>query len=77
MDPLSDVIYKNYTIKLRSSLQPVRTKWEPFAMVWSKDMSVGQPIATGELQETEAAANAVALERAKAWVDAKEAEKGT
>ena len=72
MDPFSDVIYKNYTIKLRSSLQPVNRKWEPFAMVWSNDKSIGHPISSGELQDTEALANGLVLERAKAWVDVKE-----
>ena len=30
---MPDEIYKNYTIKLMPSLQPVNRKWEPFAMV--------------------------------------------
>ena len=47
-------------------------KWEALALVWSKEMIYGHPISSGELHDTEALANAVALERAKAWVDAKE-----
>ena len=41
-------------------------------MVWWEEghVSIGHVIA-GELQDTEALANGVALERAKAWVDAK------
>jgi hypothetical protein len=69
---MPDVSYKGYRIKVRS--QPLPTgKWEPLAMVWwnEETKSIGQTI-SGESQDTEALANAVALERAKAWVDAKE-----
>jgi hypothetical protein len=71
---MPDVIYKNYAIKLSSQYQLDSRKWEPLAMVcWKEeDMSVGHPIGSGELQDTEAEANAVALERAKAWVDVQE-----
>ena len=69
---MPDVIYKNYTIKLISQYQFESLKWKPSAMVWSKDISNGHLISSGELQETEALANALALERAKAWVDVKE-----
>lgn len=44
-------------------------------MVWWEKASskrIGHPIAVGGLQETEALANTLALERAKAWVDGKE-----
>jgi hypothetical protein len=69
---MSDVIYKGYRIKLRS--RPGSSgMWEPRAMVWSQedDMSSYEPISSGELQDTEALADALILERAKAWVDAK------
>ena len=69
---MRDVIYKNHTIKLRS--RPLSSgMWEPRAMVWWQEdhMSVYEPISNGELQDTEALADAVALERAKAWVDGK------
>ena len=71
---MSDVIYKGYTIKLRSALQLRGTKWEPFAIVWYNDgeLSIGHPLAIEALQDTEALANAVALEVAKSWVDARE-----
>ena len=69
---MSDVICKNCTIKLSSEFRSDSGKWEPFAMVWWEEghISIGHVIA-GELQDTEALANGVALERAKAWVDAK------
>jgi hypothetical protein len=73
---MPDVIYMGYTIKVRS--QSLSTgQWEPMAMVWwNEDIkNIGQTI-SAEPQDTEARANAVALERAKVWVDAKEAEKG-
>jgi hypothetical protein len=69
---MPDVRYKGYTIKVSSAIQHADGGWEALAMVWSKDMSVEHPIASGDLQVTEAHANAVALERAKAWVDVKE-----
>jgi hypothetical protein len=67
-----DVSYKGYTIKVQSQSLPTG-KWEPMAMVWwnEETKSTGQTI-SGESQDTEARANALALERAKAWVDAKE-----
>jgi hypothetical protein len=74
---MPDVTYKSYTIKISSAIQHADGGWEALAMVWSKDRSVTHPIVTGELQVTEARAKAVALERAKAWVDAKERAKGT
>jgi hypothetical protein len=74
---MPDVTYKGYTIKISSAIQHADGGWEALAMVWSKDRSVTHPIVTGELQVTEARAKAVALERAKAWVDAKERAKGT
>ena len=43
-------------------------------MVWWEEAPhkhIGHPVAVGGLQATEALANALALERAKAWVDAK------
>ena len=70
---MSDVLYKGYTIKLRS--QPLSGgMWEPLAMVWWQEdnMRLAEPIASGELQDTEPLANVLILERAKAWVDAKE-----
>ena len=73
---MPDVIYKGYTITVSSAIQHADGGWEALAMVWSKDRSVTHPIVTGELEVTEARAKAVALERAKAWVDAKEGEKG-
>lgn len=75
---MSDVTYKNYTIKLRSQYDHVRNKWEPLAMVWQKQdtLNVGHPISSAEWQDTKALAHAVALERAKVWVDAKEEGKG-
>jgi hypothetical protein len=71
---MSDVVYKSYTIKLRSLYDPVKIKWQPLAIVWWDEefKKIGYPIVTGELHVTEARAKAVALERAKAWVDAKE-----
>ena len=74
---MPDVIYKGYTIKVQSQLLPTG-KWEPMAMVWwNEDIkNIGQTI-SAELQDTEALANAVALERAKVWVDAREKGKGT
>ena len=71
---MSDFSYKGYTIKLRSLYDPMRTKWEPLAIVWwnEEDRKIGHPIASAELQDTEALADAVALKRAKAWVDARE-----
>jgi hypothetical protein len=73
---LPDVIYKGYTIKVQSQSLPTG-RWEPMAMVWwNEDIkNIGQTI-SGEVQDTEALANAVALERAKAWVDGKEEGKG-
>jgi hypothetical protein len=59
-----------------SAIQHADGGWEALAMVWSKNMSVAHTIVTGELQVTEARAKAVALERAKAWVDEKEEAKG-
>lgn len=48
--------------------------WEPRAMVWWQEdnMSNYEPISSGELQYTEARADALVLQRAKAWVDARE-----
>ena len=68
------MIYKGYTITVSSAIQHADGGWEALAMVSSKDKTVAHPIVTGELQVTEAGAKAVALERAKAWVDAKEDE---
>jgi hypothetical protein len=47
---------------------------EARAMVWWQEdnMSTYEPISSGKLQDTEALADALVLERAKAWVDAKE-----
>ena len=73
---MPDIIYKGYTIKVSSAIQHADGGWEALAMVWSKDRSVTHPIVTGELEVTEARAKAIALERAKAWVDAKEKGKG-
>jgi hypothetical protein len=74
---MPDVTYKGYTIKVQSQSLPTG-QWEPMAMVWwNEDIkNIGQTI-SGESQDTEALANAVALEQAKAWVDAKEEAKGT
>jgi hypothetical protein len=69
---MPDVIYKGYTINVSSAIKHADGGWEALAMVWLKDMSLAHPIVIGELQVTEARAKAVALERAKAWVDAKE-----
>ena len=68
-----DISYKRYTIKVRSQPLPHGT-WEPLAMVsWQEDnMSIGEPIASGELQDTEALADAVGLKLAMQWVDARE-----
>ena len=76
---MADVIYKGYRIKVRSAIQHADGGWEALAMVWRNEeqKNVGHPIPSGELQDTEARANAVALERAKAWVDAKEEGKRT
>ena len=73
---MPDVIYKGYTIKLRSRPLP-SGMWEPRAMVWWQEdnTSTYEPISSGELQDTEALADALILERAKAWVDGKEEEK--
>jgi hypothetical protein len=70
---MSDVIYKGYTVKLRSRPLP-SGMWEPRAIVWWEEdnMSNYEPISTGESQDTEALADALVLARAKAWVDAKE-----
>jgi hypothetical protein len=70
---MSDVLYKGYTIKLRSRPLP-SGMWEPRAIVWSQEdnMSSYEPIFSGELQDSEALADALALERAKMWVDGKE-----
>jgi hypothetical protein len=75
---MSNVIYKNYTIKLRPEFRSESGKWEPFAMVgWQEHhISIGHPISSGELQDTEILANALALERAKAWVGAQEEAQG-
>ncbi|WP_447985860.1 hypothetical protein [Nitrospira sp. Nam74] len=73
---MPDVRYKGYTIKVSSAIQHADGGWEALAMVWSKDMTAAYPIVTGELQVTEARAKAVALERAKAWVDASEEGEG-
>lgn len=51
---MPEEIYKGYTIKVSSAIQHVDGGWEALAMVWSKDMSVGHPIVTGELEVTEA-----------------------
>jgi hypothetical protein len=53
--------------------------WEPRAMVWSQEdnMSSYEPVYSVELQDSEALADALVSERAKAWVDDKEEEKGT
>ena len=72
---MPDLIYKSYGIKVSSAIQHADGGWETLAIVWSKDMCVAHTIVTGELQVTEARAKAVALERAKAWVDGKEREK--
>lgn len=68
------MVYKGYRIELKSALQHKGSKWEPFAIVWYKDgeLSIGHPLAIEALQDTEALANAVALEVAKSWVDARE-----
>lgn len=66
-----DVTYKNHTIKLKSTFRPENGQWGPFAMVWSQDITYGYPIVSEEWQDTEALANAVALD-AQAWIDAKE-----
>ena len=71
---MPDVIYKGYTIKVSPAIQHADGGWEALAMVWSKDMSAVHPV-IGELQVTEGRATAVALERAKAWVDGKETER--
>ena len=71
---MSDIIYKSYTIKLRSRPLPSGL-WEPRAMVWwqeDNNTSTYEPISSGELQYTEARADALVLQRAKAWVDARE-----
>jgi hypothetical protein len=70
---MSDVIYKGYTVKLRSRPLP-SGMWEPRAIVWWEEdnMSNYEPISSGESQDTEALADALVLARAKAWVDAKE-----
>jgi len=70
---MSDVLYKGYTIKLRSRPLP-SGMWEPRAMVWWQEeiTSAYEPISSEELQDTEALADALVLERAKAWVDAQE-----
>ena len=70
---MSDVIYKSYTIKLRSRPLP-SGMWERRAMVWWQEdnMSNYEPISSRELQDTEARADALILQRAKAWVDARE-----
>jgi hypothetical protein len=75
---MSDVLYNAYTIKLRSQYRLESRKWESFAMVWwEKDQAIiAHPISSEELQDTQDLANAVALEHAKAWVDAKEEAKG-
>ena len=70
---MSEVTYKGYRIKLRS--RPNSSgMWEPRAMVWwhEDDMSIYEPISGGELQASETLADALALKRAKAWVDGKE-----
>lgn len=43
-------------------------------MVWWQEdnMSNYEPISSGELQDTEARADALVLQLAKSWVDAKE-----
>jgi hypothetical protein len=48
--------------------------WEPRAMVWghADNTSSYEPISSAELQDTEALADALVLERAKVWVDAKD-----
>jgi len=68
-----EVTYKNHTIKLNSQSAPDQTKWEPLAMVWeeAENKRIGYPISCGEWLDTEALANARALERAKEWIDAK------
>jgi hypothetical protein len=68
---MPDVSYKGYTIKVQSQLLPTGN-WKPMAMVWwnEETKSIGQTI-SGESQDTQARANAVALARAKAWVDAR------
>jgi hypothetical protein len=70
---MSDVIYKGYTIKLRSRPLP-SGMWEPRAMVWSQEhnMSSYEPVYSVELQGSETLADALVLERAKAWVDDKD-----
>ena len=70
---MSDVLYKGYTIKLRSRPLP-SGMWEPRAMVWchADNTSSYEPISSAELQDTEALADALVLERAKVWVDAKD-----
>ena len=52
---MSDVIYKGYTVKLRSRPLP-SGMWEPRAIVWWEEdnMSNYEPISTGESQDTEA-----------------------
>jgi hypothetical protein len=69
---MPDIIYEGYTITVSSAIQHADGGWEALAMVWSKETSVVHTIVTGELQVTATRANAVVLERAKAWVDVKD-----
>ena len=68
------VVYKGYRIELKSALQLRGMKREPFAIVRYNEgeMSIEYPLAIEALQDTEALANALALECAKAWVDTRE-----
>ena len=43
---------------------------------WQEDMAIAEPIASGELPDTEALADAAVLKLAQRWVVAKEQEKG-
>jgi hypothetical protein len=69
-----DISYKGYTIKVRSQPLPHGT-WEPLAMVWWQEdnMAIAEPIASGELQDTEALADAVVLMLTTQWVDKRKA----
>jgi hypothetical protein len=69
-----DIDYKGYSIKVRS--EPLTNlQWEPRAMVsWrEEDMPLAEPIASGELQDTEALADAVGLKLAMQRVDNQQA----
>jgi hypothetical protein len=56
---------QKYKITLKSELQASSSKWRPMATIWPKDMRqklpTGHQIDSGELQDTEALANPLAL----------------